>query len=125
MHQHRGRHACAGSTFAASYRDRRRGRKNLDFAPLTPALVRHAKALVLIGEAADRMEQTFRRGGFQAIHRAASLEEAVHTAHALASPGDIVILSPACASFDMFANFEARGAAFRSAVKALLKEQEP
>ncbi|CEK12757.1 UDP-N-acetylmuramoyl-L-alanine--D-glutamate ligase [Chthonomonas calidirosea] len=99
--------------------------KNLDFAPLTPALVRHAKALVLIGEAADRMEQTFRRGGFQAIHRAASLEEAVHTAHALASPGDIVILSPACASFDMFANFEARGAAFRSAVKALLKEQEP
>jgi len=96
--------------------------KNLDFAPLTPALVRHAKALVLIGEAAERMEQTFRKGGFQAIYRAASLDEAVRMARALASPGDIVILSPACASFDMFANFEARGAAFRSAVKTLLKE---
>ncbi len=93
--------------------------KGLDFAPLTPTLRAKAKHLLLIGEAAAQMEVVFRVGGYEAITRAASLPEAVAEAHRRAAPGDVVILSPACASFDMFADFEARGAAFRDTVRAL------
>ncbi|HZO91048.1 MAG TPA: UDP-N-acetylmuramoyl-L-alanine--D-glutamate ligase [Chthonomonadaceae bacterium] len=93
--------------------------KGLDFAPLAPALRARAKHLLLIGKAAEEMEAVLRAGGYEAISRAATLEEAVFRASQMASPGEAVILSPACASFDMFADFEARGAAFRQAVRAL------
>jgi UDP-N-acetylmuramoylalanine--D-glutamate ligase len=93
--------------------------KGLDFAPLAPALRDRAKQVILIGTAADKMERAFRDGGCTAISRAASLDEAVAVAAAAAGPGDAVLLSPACASFDMFRDFEARGAAFRSAVRRL------
>ena len=96
--------------------------KDLDFAPLTDALREKARALILIGSAADKMEATFRAGGYDTIHRAATLEEAVAQARRLAHTGDVVLLSPTCASFDMFTDFEARGVAFRQAVKALAEE---
>jgi len=53
------------------------------------------------------------------VHGAASLEEAVREAAARARPGDVVVLSPACSSFDMFRDFEERGEAFREAVRGL------
>jgi UDP-N-acetylmuramoylalanine--D-glutamate ligase len=65
------------------------------------------------------METTLRERGYTKIGRAASLEEAVTTAFDMTVPGEAVLLSPACASFDMFTDFEARGAAFRQAVRAL------
>jgi UDP-N-acetylmuramoylalanine--D-glutamate ligase len=95
--------------------------KGLDFAPLTPVLCAGARHLILIGAAADKMESTFRAGGYQAISRADTLEAAVAEASRMARSGETVILSPACASFDMFQDFEARGAAFRQAV-SMLKE---
>ncbi|HLK59366.1 MAG TPA: cyanophycin synthetase, partial [Chthonomonadaceae bacterium] len=96
--------------------------KGLDFAPLIPTLHRKARQVVLIGSAADTMEATFRQGGYAPIRRAETLEEAVRLAQEDATPGDAVLLSPACASFDMFRDFEARGAAFRRAVHALEEE---
>ncbi|HVX32828.1 MAG TPA: hypothetical protein VHA80_06760, partial [Solirubrobacterales bacterium] len=53
------------------------------------------------------------------LHRAADLEDAVRTAAGTARPGEVVLLSPACASFDAFPNFEARGERFRQIVAAL------
>ena len=99
--------------------------KDLDFAPLVPALHSRAKRLILIGSAADKMEKAFRDGGYSAISRAETLESAVEAAAAGAEPGEAVLLSPSCASFDMFRDFEARGEAFRQAVRRLeLKEKD-
>jgi UDP-N-acetylmuramoylalanine--D-glutamate ligase len=93
--------------------------KALDFAPMTATLLAKARRLILIGAAADKMETTFRAGGYAAIERAPTLEAAVNRAQQLAEPGETVLLSPTCASFDMFTDFEARGVAFRRAVNAL------
>ena len=93
--------------------------KGLDFAPLVPALQKHARQVFLIGQAADKMEQVFRAGGYQVILRAETLEEAVKAAGRAARQGETVLLCPACASFDMFRDFEERGAAFRRAVNTL------
>ena len=94
--------------------------KELEYAPLVPALHEKARAVVLIGQVADKMETTFRAGGYTAIYRASTLEAAVALARLLAGSGEAVLLLPACASFDMFRDFEARGVAFRKAVHALM-----
>lgn len=93
--------------------------KGLDFAPLVPALHRKAKQVILIGQAANTLEAAFRAGGYDRIVRAKTLEEAIRQAQERAVPGDAVLLAPCCASFDMFADFEARGHAFRKEVAAL------
>ena len=98
--------------------------KDLDFSPLVPTLKMKARHLILIGTAADKMEAVFRAGGYDSISRAESLEAAVQEAEQLAETGDTVLLSPACASFDMFRDFEARGAAFRTAVRKLNEEYQ-
>ena len=77
------------------------------------------KDLVLIGVTADKIEKTAREYGFNNIHRASSFEEAVAMCSNLAKPGDCVLLSPACASWGMFKNFEERGRIFKSLVKGL------
>ncbi|MEZ4437748.1 MAG: UDP-N-acetylmuramoyl-L-alanine--D-glutamate ligase [Polyangiaceae bacterium] len=94
--------------------------KQGDYAPLVEALAQKGRALVLIGEAADRLAEAV--GDTVPVVRAASLEEAVSRAAALASPGDAVLLSPACSSYDMFKSFAARGDAFAAAVLALAEE---
>ena len=78
--------------------------------------------MILIGEAADRMERAF--AGKTKIHRAASLDAAVAVAAAIARRGDIVLLSPACASFDMFEDFEHRGRVFKELVRNLPAEAD-
>jgi UDP-N-acetylmuramoylalanine--D-glutamate ligase len=93
--------------------------KELDFSPLGPVLEAHADYTVLIGAAADKMEAAFRASGYNRIVRESTLEAAVAKAARLAEPGSTVLLAPACASFDMFSDFEHRGAAFRSAVHSL------
>ncbi len=91
--------------------------KGADFAPMADALKSRARAAVLIGEDADLMAEAI--AGACQIQRADSMAEAVARATALASPGDTVLLSPACASFDMFSGFAARGDAFRAAVEEM------
>jgi UDP-N-acetylmuramoylalanine--D-glutamate ligase len=94
------------------------GRDKLgDYAPLVAALRDKGRALVLIGEAADRIEAAAR--GALPIERAGSMEDAVRIARELARPGDAVLLSPACSSFDMFRSYAHRGDVFARAVKDL------
>jgi UDP-N-acetylmuramoylalanine--D-glutamate ligase len=93
--------------------------KGLDFSPLTSALNGRAKALVLIGEATSKLEQTAKKTGFNNIIKAGSLEDAITKSISIAKQNDVIMLSPACASFDMFKDFEDRGRQFKEAVKAL------
>jgi len=88
--------------------------KGGDFRALVPALRRHAVAAVLLGESAERMERDI--GGQLTCYRARSMAEAVKIAGGAAKPGQVVLLSPACASFDMFGNYEERGKAFKDEV---------
>ncbi len=87
--------------------------KNTDFTELGRIVDERARALVVIGEAADDIAAHVYR---TPIQRASSMEEAVRLAQSLAQPGDVVLLSPACASFDMFESAEDRGQKFTDAV---------
>ena len=76
---------------------------------------------VLLGATADQLERELRKAGYTAITRAGSFEEAVQLSRSLARKGGCVLLSPACASFDMFTCFEERGERF----KQLVLQMEP
>jgi UDP-N-acetylmuramoylalanine--D-glutamate ligase len=91
--------------------------KGADFSPLREVVERRVRAVVLIGRDATLIEQAL-QGVAPTIH-AADMEQAVRFAAQRAEPGDSVLLSPACASFDMFANYKARGDAFVAAVRGL------
>ncbi len=91
--------------------------KNNDFSPLAPVAERLVRAAILIGEAAPALEKTL--AGRCPLQRAADMTDAVRRARRLARPGTAVLLSPACASFDMFKNFEERGERFQEAVHGL------
>jgi UDP-N-acetylmuramoylalanine--D-glutamate ligase len=92
--------------------------KNTNFEQMGTAIALYVKHAVLIGAAANEIAEAARAAGFEQIERADSMEEAVAAAAAAARPGDAVMLAPGCASFDMYADFEARGAAFRQAARA-------
>jgi len=91
--------------------------KGLEIAVFADAIAAGCRAAVLIGETADELERLI--GGRVPVARAGSMDEAVAAAATRARPGDVVLLSPAAASFDMFADYAARGDAFRRAVAAL------
>jgi UDP-N-acetylmuramoylalanine--D-glutamate ligase len=98
--------------------------KGGDYAPLAAALARVGRGVVLIGEAADRIAAACAGVLPPArVARAQTLEEAVAAAAAMAERGDAVVLSPACASFDMFRDYAHRGAVFRAAVRALVGDE--
>ncbi len=92
--------------------------KGQDFSPLRKAVARHARAAIMIGRDGPLIEKALGRPGV-AIESAADMDVAVCRARALAQPGDAVLLSPACASFDMFRNYEHRAQVFVAAVRAL------
>jgi UDP-N-acetylmuramoylalanine--D-glutamate ligase len=91
--------------------------KNADFSLLAPSVAQHVKTTILIGEAAQILAQVL--GDSAPVQFADSMEEAVSLADQSALPGDSVLLSPACASFDMFKNFEHRGDVFVQVVNKL------
>ena len=88
--------------------------KGGDYAPLADVLSRVGRAGVLIGEAAEKIEAALR--GKVKTERAATMDDAVVIARRLAQPGDAVVLSPACSSFDMFRDYAHRAEVFRAAV---------
>ncbi len=92
--------------------------KGQDFTPLKAAVARHARSAVMIGRDGPLIEKAIAAAGV-AMESANDMEDAVRRARALARPGDAVLLSPACASFDMFRNYEHRAQAFIDAVRAL------
>lgn len=92
--------------------------KGLDFSSLKDLVQEKLKNLILIGEAADKIDQAL---SFHPAQRARSMQHAVELARELADPGDVVLLSPGCASFDMYKNYEERGDDFRRQVNLLLE----
>lgn len=95
--------------------------KGQDFAPLAAPMSRHARAAILIGQDADAIAAVL-EGGLFPVERAATLEAAVARAAQLAQPRDAVLLSPACASLDMFRNYAHRAEVFVAAVHELALE---
>ncbi|MEJ2175228.1 MAG: UDP-N-acetylmuramoyl-L-alanine--D-glutamate ligase [bacterium] len=92
--------------------------KGQDFAPLATAVIERARCVLLIGRDAPRIDAALAPSGVP-LERCATLENAVARAAAQAEPGDAVLLSPACASFDMFRDYRERGDVFTRAVRAL------
>ncbi|GMQ87214.1 MAG: UDP-N-acetylmuramoyl-L-alanine--D-glutamate ligase [Gammaproteobacteria bacterium] len=91
--------------------------KGADFSGLAAGLDAHVKAVVLLGEATEEIEAALQ--GKVVTQRAFDMFDAVRQAAALAAPGDTVLLSPACASFDMFKDYQQRGETFMQAVREL------
>ena len=94
------------------------------YEPLAPEVIAHVKNLVLMGATGPRIEKAVREhpdfaASGLAIQHADSMQHAVELARAAAQPGDIIILSPASASFDLYPNLEVRGREFKSIVNAL------
>lgn len=92
--------------------------KGADFSPLIAPLKQYARAALILGQDADKIAATLQ--GALPLYRVANLNEAVQKASELALAHDIVLLSPACSSLDMFKNYEARGDEFTHCVKELL-----
>jgi UDP-N-acetylmuramoylalanine--D-glutamate ligase len=90
--------------------------KRQDFTPLTAPVAERCEAVYLIGEATDELTEALAGAGAP-LHRCGILERAVAQAAGAASAGDTVLLSPACASYDQYPNFEARGDHFRALVQ--------
>ncbi|WP_175304454.1 UDP-N-acetylmuramoyl-L-alanine--D-glutamate ligase [Candidatus Nitrospira nitrificans] len=91
--------------------------KGGDFSRLAPAIRRRVKRLILIGEAAPLIATAME--GYQTIERADTLKQAIESAASGADGGEVVLLSPACASFDMFADYQDRGRQFKTLVRSL------
>lgn len=87
--------------------------KQSDFNEMIKYATKNVKALVLLGETADKIELSAKNQGITNIVKVNDMKEAVRKAYALAESGDVVLLSPACASWDMYPNFEARGLDFK------------
>lgn len=93
--------------------------KGSDFTEFAQMIRHKVKTLVLVGQASPAIRQAVELTGFTNIRQTTTFPEAVMTAAKLAEPGDVVLLSPACASWDMFDNFEERGDLFKEVVLSL------
>ena len=92
--------------------------KQQNFSPLKGAIAKHARAVVLIGRDAGRIAAAVDGCGVS-LHSAATMEEAVQKSFSLAKAGDAVLMSPACASTDMFRNYVHRAEMFIAAIRDL------
>lgn len=92
--------------------------KGGSYLPLKPEIEKKVKTLILLGESAERIATELR--GLCSIQKAKNLTECVRSAKSLAAAGDVVLLSPACSSFDLFKNYGERGDIFKKAVLAAL-----
>ncbi|MBL8191514.1 MAG: UDP-N-acetylmuramoyl-L-alanine--D-glutamate ligase [Acidobacteria bacterium] len=92
--------------------------KGGDYLPLAPLVRERCEHVILIGTAADKIEAALAET--KPLHRAATMPEAVKLGLKLGQPGNVVLLAPACASFDMFDNYEHRGRVFKEAVRSLI-----
>ncbi len=88
--------------------------KGEDYGPLAPSIRRHVKNLILVGEAKEKLNRAI--GDFSETFLVGTFEEAVYLAYQKSRSGDVILLSPGCASQDMFKNFEERGDYFKKIV---------
>jgi UDP-N-acetylmuramoylalanine--D-glutamate ligase len=98
--------------------------KGTDLAPMCDVIKDTVKSVILIGEAAERFNKALIERGFDTIRHADNLDDAVRSSFEISYPGDKVLLSPACASFDMFEDYEHRGRVFKEAVAKLINENK-
>jgi UDP-N-acetylmuramoylalanine--D-glutamate ligase len=98
--------------------------KHLPLEDLVREASGRCRAVILFGESAGKLAEAFAGAAIPTI-RADSMEEAVSHAHIQAQEGDVVLLSPACTSYDAYENFEKRGEHFRSLVRQMVKEVQP
>jgi UDP-N-acetylmuramoylalanine--D-glutamate ligase len=91
--------------------------KKAPYAPLAHLIEDKVRELVLIGEDAETIEREL--GEYASFVRAEDMKDAVHRSFAAAEKGDVVLLAPACASFDMFDSYEHRGKVFKEEVQSL------
>jgi UDP-N-acetylmuramoylalanine--D-glutamate ligase len=94
--------------------------KGSDYSPLRQLLRERAEHVILIGAAAGKIATALENA--LPIHRAGTMEEAVAAGYRLSQPGGVVLLAPACASFDMFDNYEHRGRVFKEAVRRVRED---
>jgi UDP-N-acetylmuramoylalanine--D-glutamate ligase len=95
--------------------------KNAPYAPLAPLVARKARALIILGEDAERIESELK--AHARVIRVKDMAEAVRRASETAQAGDVVLLAPACASWDMFDSFEHRGRVFKDYVLERLRDE--
>ena len=93
--------------------------KQSDFTEMIKYATKNVKALVLLGQTAEKIETTAKEHGIDNISKVEDMEAAVKKAYEIAESGDVVLLSPACASWDMYPNFEARGLDFKENIYKL------
>ena len=98
--------------------------KDASFRKLAEKITEKARVAVLIGKDRGRVEEALLDQGFSDIRMSDSLEDAVAVCRSLARPGDMILLSPACASLDMFSSFEERGQVFKESVRLLTSNQQ-
>ncbi|MZP28961.1 UDP-N-acetylmuramoyl-L-alanine--D-glutamate ligase [Heliobacterium undosum] len=96
--------------------------KGSDFSELAEIIKKRVKAVVLVGQAAPVLEAALRKVGVESIKPVDTFEATVLEAARMAEPGDVVLLSPACASLDMFPNYEVRGQVFKDLVRQLAQD---
>src|SRR5690606_17237229 len=96
--------------------------KGGDLRLLRAPMAQRGRAVVAIGEAAELVDDALR--GVVTVERAGTMRDAVERAFGLAEPGGVVVLAPACASFDMFRDYAERGRSFKDAVKAIAANRE-
>ncbi|MBU2628568.1 MAG: UDP-N-acetylmuramoyl-L-alanine--D-glutamate ligase, partial [Proteobacteria bacterium] len=93
--------------------------KGLDFRELLDVISEKVKYLILMGETADKLKNLALKKNYSRLQKVNYLEEAVKLAYSKAESGDVILLSPACASFDMYENYAHRGKDFATHVNAL------
>ena len=96
--------------------------KGSEFDSLIESFGGRVKSLVLLGETKEKIRDTAIKHGFNNVHLVNNMKEAVYKGFQLAEPGDSVLLSPACASWDMYSSFEMRGYDFKNVVSSLKEE---
>ncbi len=96
--------------------------KGADFAALSEVIKQKVKKVIIFGETKAKIAASLEQAGYYSYSVAADLEEAVTEAEQAAEPGDLVLLSPACASWDMFSDYEERGRIFKNLVQKLQQE---
>ena len=97
--------------------------RGISYDALIPAFTKHVKALVTFGETASFMKETAEKAGVSTIQIVENVETAVPAAYQLSQPGDVILLSPASASWDQYPSFEIRGDRFIEAVEQLIEEE--
>ncbi|TCP70427.1 UDP-N-acetylmuramoyl-L-alanine--D-glutamate ligase [Baia soyae] len=94
--------------------------RGVDFQELIPVLSEHVQAVIAYGESSPILALRAREAGIESIIQVEDIEEAVYSAHEISRSGDVVVLSPACASWDLYTSFEQRGSIFKQAVHRLV-----